>query len=192
MNRKKLARNMIVLILLLLAAALIIFFRVSYLARYKYTKDCFYSNKDEFESLLKCFDDLYSEGITYAEYEEGTDCFSVDYGGDDVFLNTAADDSDLYNDVKAILTRLREQYQKDSDYPVFSSVEVQYDDNGDMLLSVQAKKKKLKNCDGVDTPDIIVYSLVYIDENYDENSPIKEEEAFYGNWYTWSHDTYSG
>lgn len=192
MNRKKLVRNVAVVILLLSAAALILFFRISYLAPYKYTEDCFYSNKEDFEQLSACFKELYSEGITYAEYEEDTDCFSVDYNGDDVFLDKTAGNSSLYNEVEEILSNLREKYQKDSDYPVFSSITVQYDDNGNMLLTVQAKKEKLKNGDGVDNPDIRMFYLVYIDEDYKGSSLINAKNSFYDNWYTWSADTYSG
>lgn len=185
MKRKMLIRNITAAVLLLSAAALILFFRISYRAPYKYTEDCFYSNEQDFERLSLCFSNLYSDGMTYAEYKEDTDYFCADFKGGSTF-------SDSYNDVEVILNGLRERYQQDSDYPVFSSVKAQYDDNGAMMLTVQAKKEKLKNGDGINKPDIRVIYLVYIDENYDGASPKGERKPFCGNWYTWSADVYSG
>lgn len=193
MKRKESVRNVTVLILLLSVAALILFLIISSFAPYKYTKDCFYSNKEDFEQLSVHFRDLYSEGVTKVKFDENTDYFSFDYkDGNYNSINAAFDKYDSFDKVKSILSNLREQYQKDSDYPVFSSISVKYDDYGNMLLSMQAKKERLKNGDGIDSPDIRVYYLVYIDENYNDNSPIKEKEPFYDNWYTWSSDTYSG
>ena len=193
MNSKKLVRNVTVLILLLAVAALILFFIMSLFAPYKYTKDCFYSNKEDFEQLSMQFRELYSEGITKVKFDDNTDYFSFSYKDDNYnSINAASDEHDFFNKVKSILSRLRGQYQKDSEYPVFSSISVQYDDNGDILLSMQTKKKKLKNGDGIDSPDIRVYYLVYIDENYNGCSLIKETEPFYDHWYTWSSDTFSG
>ncbi len=127
------------------------------------------------------------------KFNEQTDYFSFGCKDDNYnSINAASDNEESFNKVKSILSRLREQYQKDSDYPVFLSVSVKYDETGNMLLSMQTKKEKLKNGDGIDNPDIRVYYLVYIDENYNGVSPIKEKEPFYDNWYTWSSDTYSG
>lgn len=123
--------------------------------------------------------------MTYAEYKEDSDYFCADFKGGSTF-------SDSYNEVEVILNGLRERYQQDSDYPVFSSVKAQYDDNGAMVLTVQTKKEKLKNGDGINKPDIRVFYLVYIDENYDGASPKGERKPFCGNWYTWSADIYSG
>ena len=192
MKRKKLIRNITAAILLLSAAALILFFRISYLAPYKYTEDCLYSNKEDFERLSLCFSNLYSDGMTYAEYKEDTDYFYTDFKGDSAFSDNTFNNSNSYNEVEDILDRLREQYQKGSDYPVFSSVKAQYDNNGEMMLTVQAKKEKLKNGDGVNSPDIRTFYLLYIDENYENDSPKGERKPFCGNWYTWSADVYSG
>lgn len=171
---------------------MILFFRISYRAPYKYTEDCFYSNKEDFERLSLCFSNLYSDGMTYAEYKEGSDYFCADFKGGSACSDDSFNNSNSYNEVEVILKRLRERYHQDSDYPVFSSVKAQYDDNGAMMLTVQSKKETLKNGDGINSPDIRVFYLVYIDENYDGASPKGERKPFCGNWNTWSADVYSG
>lgn len=137
---------------------------------YQHIKGCLYSNKDDFEQIPVYLRNMYVEGDTYLIVDEDSGC----------------------DEIKLILSRLRSQYQNGSEYPVFSSIEVHYDTDGDMLFYIQAKKRRLKNRDGIERPDIRCYELVYIDEDYDGNPPVKDTEPFCDNWYTWSFDTYSG
>lgn len=170
MKRKKLLRYIIVAIPFLFVIAIVISATVSYYYPYHYIKNCLYSNKDEFEQLTVYVRNLYTEGDRHIQINEDSD----------------------REEIKAILGRLREQYQKDSDFRVFSAVDVYFDNDGDMLFYIGAKNEKIKNGDGYNSPDILCYDLVYIDENYDGDQPVKDKEPFWGNWRTWSFDTYSG
>lgn len=171
----------VVIILLLVFAvflSLVIFLTVSYYAPYKYVENCFYSNTEIFEQLPSLLKTLQTEDISSVQIEEND-------------LSNAS-----YNEVKTILAGLQEQYRKDSDYAVFSFVNAEYDENGNLLLYMIAKSEKLKNGDGINSHDIRFYYLVYIDENYSGNSRIhidkNYKEPFWGNWYTWSSDSFSG
>ncbi len=57
---------------------------------------------------------------------------------------------------------------------------------------VQAKKQKIKTGDGINTPDIRCYSLVYVDPNYAGSIKEMSERPFYDNWRIWSEDMWSG
>ena len=168
----------VAIILLLVILLLPLLSVISYYAPYKYVENCFYSNKENFEQLPSYFKILQTDGIS-----------SVDIDENDL-SNT------VYNEVKAILASLQEQYRKDNEYAVFSFAKAEYDENGNVLLYMIAKSEKLKNGDGINSHDIRMYYLVYIDENYNGNSRLHIDkdykEPFYGNWYTWSSDTYSG
>lgn len=167
MKRKRLFRYIVIVILILAIPA---FIAVYYYSPYLYIKACLYSNKESFEQIP-----IYLKSINIEKNAH----IKID------------DDSD-YNEINSILIDLKEQYQNDSTYPVFSAINVYSDSDGDLLLYIHTRKEKLKNGDGIDSPDIRCYDLVYIDEGYDGNSPVKDTEPFWGNWYTWSHDTYSG
>lgn len=170
MKKKKLLRYIIAAIPLLSVLAIIISAVVSYYYPYYYIENCLYSNKDEFEQLTVYVRDLYTEGDKRIKINEESG----------------------REEIKAILGRLREQYQKDSDYTVFSSIDAYFDNDGDMLFYIWAKAEKLKGGDGIDSPDIRCYDLVYVDEGYDGDQPVKDKEPFWGNWRTWSSNTYSG
>lgn len=167
----------IAIVLSLVILSLVLLLVISYYAPYKYTENCFYSNKENFERLPGLFKTLQIDDVS-----------SVDIDENDL-SNTA------YNEVKNILVSLQEQYRNDSEYAVFSSVNAEYDESGNILLYTIVKSKKIKG-NGMDSPDIRCYYLVYIDENYNENSRLHIDkdykEPFCGNWYTWSSDTYSG
>lgn len=101
-------------------------------------------------------------------------------------------DENTPKEIKEILRSLNKQYQKDSDYPVFTAIEVYSDNNGNLAISIQAKKEIIKGGNGIDTPDVRCYSLVYVEPNYVGSIHAKEKASFYDNWRTWSSDTYSG
>lgn len=101
-------------------------------------------------------------------------------------------DANTPKEIKEILYSLNKQYQKDSDYPVFTAIEVYSDNNGNLAISIQAKKEILKGGNGIETPDVRCYSLVYVEPNYVGSIHAKDKASFYDNWRTWSSDTYSG
>ena len=169
MKNKKKLRNIIVVISVLVAVVL--FMAVSCFYPYTYMENCFYSNRDDFEKIQSYLESLYDEDKKHIIIETG--------------------ESSNYDEITAILVKLQKQYQSDSKYPVFSYVDVYYDNDGDMMFYIQIKKEKLKNSDGVNSPDIRLYQLVYIDENYDGRSPAYYRKPFCDNWYTWSADRHS-
>lgn len=170
MKNKKLFRYLIAAIPIVFILVIIVSLAVSYYYPYHYIKDCLYSNKDEFEQISVHLRNIYTEGDTNIRINEDSN----------------------YDEINTILSGLRGQYQNDSEYPVFSSINVYFDSDGDLLFYLRAKNNKIENADGMNNPDIRCYYLVYIDENYDGDSPIKNAKPFWGNWYTWSDDTYSG
>lgn len=170
MNIKKRFRIIILTIPALLIISAVVFFIISYSYPYHYLRDCFYLNKEEFNQIVLYLKDTYREDQTH------------------IVINTNSD----YNEINEVLTRLKEQYQNDSEYPVFSSVDAYYDEEGNMMLTIQARKEKIMSGDGMENPDIRCYELVYIDENYNCDSIIKSQKPFCGNWYTWSYNTFSG
>ncbi|MCM1508619.1 MAG: hypothetical protein NC177_16030 [Ruminococcus flavefaciens] len=168
MKNKKLVCGIGVAVLIV---AVIVTLVVSYYFPYAYVQGCLYSNKDDFERLPDYVKSLYSEGTTHITIKENSDC----------------------KEINAILAGLKKQYQKDSPYPVFSSVDVHYDSDGDVMFMITARKEKLPKSNGIESPDIRYYSLVYIDEDYDGSSSyIKDKKPFSDNWRTWSADRYSG
>ena len=178
MKQKRITIAIIIIVPLLIIISSALFLTAYYYAPYRYVENCFYSNKEDLEMLVGYFKELQGDGI----------------------VSEKADENDLpealQKKAKAILESLQKQYQKDSDYPVFTSVNADYDENGNVLLYLQAKKEKLKKGDGIDSPDIRCYYLVYIDESYSGSSELhidkKQKNPFCDNWYSWSSDTYSG
>ncbi|MCR5119095.1 MAG: hypothetical protein K6B44_05690 [Lachnospiraceae bacterium] len=101
-------------------------------------------------------------------------------------------DEDAPEDIKAIMGGLKSEYQKDSEGPVFSGVEVYFDEQGDMMYLIQVRKDKLKSGDGKESPDIRCYYLIYTDSSYDGKQAEASADVIYGNWHYWSKNLYSG
>ena len=135
-----------------------------------YVKNCLYSNKDELEQIPGYLRNIFVKGDTHIIIDEDSN----------------------YDEINMILSGLREQYQNDSDYPVFAHINVYFDNDGDLHFILTAKKNKIENVNVMYEPDIICYYLGYMDENYDGDTPIKNAKPFCGNWYTWSGKSYSG
>ncbi len=182
MKTKKLIIAAAVTVSVLSIAAVLMYLTVSFLNPHIYTEKCFYSNREKLEQLPEYFRELQADGIEKV---------STDWD-----MPWDEPESTTYNEVKSILAGLQEQYQKDSDYPVFAAVCADYDENGNIQLYLQTRKKKLRNGNGMDSPDIRCYYLVYIDENYSGSSKLQIDKNYYepfcGNWYTWSTDTFLG
>lgn len=89
------------------------------------------------------------------------------------------------------LMLLREKYIKDSDKRndkqsyMLNFIKAEYDDNGNMILEVPVYARVLNTDASVDTPNRIVYYLVYIDDNYsgDDTLYIKRDNAINDNWF---------
>ena len=141
--------------------------QVSYRTPYRYCKKCLQSNREYFDAIP-----------TYIRK------YSLN---GDVSLR----DENTPKEIREILNNLNKQYQKDSDYPVFTAIQIYNDKNGNLAILIQAKKDRLKNGNGIEIPDIRCYSLVYVEPNC-TGSIYTKKSPFYDNWRTWSSDTYSG
>lgn len=155
-------------VLIILATATLL--AVKYYAGYHYIKSCLYSNEAELEQLADYVRDIYAEGESFVMLDEESG----------------------HDEIMPILDALREKYQSDSEYPVFTAVEAYFDKDGDVLFLIQVKKHRLKNGDGINSPDIRCYCLVYVDEAYDGDQRFADGKPIWGSWHTWSFDTYSG
>lgn len=186
---KKLVRNIIIAIVALacvLVPTILIF--ISYNADYNFTKKCYFSNQKTFDEMSQYFKSLYIEGLSRAKFNGNTGEISL----------YSDSETEISNDeLKAVLNNLQKQYQTDSKYPPFSFVDAYYDSDGNMLLYMRAKVKKT-NGDGLNSPDLFICYLVYIDEDYSgKKAPLriadnKDARPVSGNWCYLSESGYSG
>ena len=168
MKRRRIHRSVIALIPVIVLLFIPIFFQHMYRRPYRYCENCLHSNKEYFDELPSY---IREDGIS------GT-----------FYLN----DENTPKEINEILESLNKQYQKDSDYPVFTAIEINNDDNGALAISLQAKKTGIKKRDAAEMPDIRCYYLVYIEPDHNGSIPAKNITPFYDNWRTWSQDIYSG
>lgn len=141
----------------------------SYTASKRYVTKCCQDNSALLESLVEAC----------REYDTG------ESGGVSLDTETAPES------VRNILESLRAKYQPDSEYAVFSSCKVNFDDDGNMQLWIRAKTETAAG-DGHTAPDLRVCYLVYLDDKLAEDQQyMKKHEQLVGNWYFWSTDTYS-
>ena len=167
-NTKNVLLVVTAVIFLIITAA--VWLSLSYSAPYNYVESCFYDNQDDFADLVSYAQTLCTENSSRVK----------------ITADNAPDN------IRLFLESLQKQYAQDSPYPVFSSVDVCFDNEGDMMLYVHARKEKLRSGDGINSPDIRFYYLIYTDEDYESKLPCAKNEPFSGNWYTGSSDTYSG
>ncbi|MBP1563686.1 MAG: hypothetical protein J6C38_08205 [Oscillospiraceae bacterium] len=155
----------------------------SYNADYNFTKNCYFSNQKTLDNLSQYFKSLNNEGLSHAEFNGNTGEISL-YGDSETKITN--------EELKSTLNGLRAQYQDG-----FSFVDAYFDSEGDMLLYMQTKVKKT-NGDGLNSPDLFICYLVYIDERYSgKNAPLrisdyKDARPVSGNWCYWSESGYSG
>lgn len=160
----------LILIVILLLLAIVIMTALIYRSSpYAYVKQVAKSNEDILDRLTSVIRG-YTENNKHFEYS----------------------DEDAPEDIKAIMEGLKSEYQKDSEGPVFSGVEVYFDEQGDMMYLIQVRKDKLKSGDGKDSPDIRCYYLIYTDSNYDGKQTEASADVIFDDWHYWSKDLYSG
>ena len=166
MKKSRICALLITVSVIISLAILIIIFVVNS-AEY-YCKKCLNSNATDFDNL-----------VTYVKQNEITGKMSI---GDGI----------IPKEIEEILERLNGKYQMDSHYPVFTTINVRSDGNGNTYIYIQAKKQRIITGDGINKPDIRCYSLVYIDPNYAGSIKEMSERPFYDNWRIWSEDMWSG
>lgn len=186
---KKLVRIIIAIVALACVLVPTILILVSYNADYNFTKNCYFSNQKTFDEMSQYFKSLYNEGLSRAQFSGNT--------GEISLYNDIETDCSTNDELKAVLNDLQKQYQTDSYFPPFSFVDAYYDSEGDMLLYMRAKVKHT-NGDGLNSPDLFICYLVYIDEDYSgKKAPLKiadnkDARPVSGNWCYWSESGYSG
>ena len=129
---------------------------------------CLYSNEDDFKLLVEC--------VRESEFTG------------DIRLGENGNPAQI----EEILERLNKRYQRDEDLPVFNFVRIDRDGDNDIYISITARSERRRGGDGMTSPDITRYDLVYIDPGYEGHSFEKSCEPFYDNWRVWFTDSWSG
>ena len=151
---------------------------VLYFSRpYAYVKRCAKVNEKELAVITACLKEAYQSGDTHIRYVTDGDVVS-------------SIEADAPEEIKTALLELQDMYQKDK-WPVFSYVEVYYDEQGDMMYLIRVKTEKTAG-DGMEGPDLRCYYLIYIDDGYDGKQIETHADIIFGNWHYWSKDNYSG
>ena len=140
------------------------------------------------------FKELYSDNLCNAKLDGDSEKLELHYkfskDNNEFIYSTEINDCSGKSFVDA-LNQLQEQYEVNSEYPVFSSVDAYYDNDGNMLLYMQVFKKDIEK--KANEKEIVCYYLVYIDEGYRGNdSSIGIDKfgvtrnPFTDNWCVWS------
>lgn len=146
--RRKLKIANIVIVVLILASPIILISVSYYIDKSKYNiiKDYYYSDTEKFNEISSYFKSLYTDDLIYAKLEDGI--LDLIYKTEDEREYLSKDISS--EKVNLALVELKEKYQKNSPYPIFSNIRTYYDDEGNMLLILKAntipiKKEKTLN-----------------------------------------------
>lgn len=184
----------VIILLISLLFCLIIWLIVSYCTRYSFVEDCYFSNKEKFSDISMNFKELYSDNLCNAKLDGDSGKLGLHYkfskDNNEFIYSSEINDCSGKSFVDA-LNQLQEQYEVNSEYPVFSSVDAYYDNDGNMLLYMQVFKKDIEKKQI--EKEIVCYYLVYIDEGYHGNdSSIGIDKfgvtrnPFTDNWCVWS------
>lgn len=180
-------KYIIVLIVLIPALFFIISFIYKEKVHQEYVKNCYKNNKQYMESIVDYFEKYKYDSIPMIIYSQDDHIIEKCLGKNSEYIDCGEETFDKY------FTYMRNKYQKDSPYNVFSFIRVNYDNQGNMLMYFIVKNRKIEN------DKIRNYYLVYIDNEYNahgsdlaiDNSTIKSK-PFSGNWYLWSKDVLNG
>ena len=185
--------NMLILFISILIG-LTVWLIVSYCTRYSFVEDCYFLNKEKFSNISMSFKEMYINNLYNAELDGNSKKLKLHYrdskDDNDTIYSTVINDCSGKSYVDD-LNQLREQYQVNSKYPVFTSIDAYYDRDGNMLLYMQMFKEDIKNKSN--EKEIVCYYLVYIDEGYHGNgSPLGIDKfgvnrnPFEDNWCVWT------
>lgn len=163
---------------------------ISYITRNHYPQSCYNDNKEKFEEIVDEFDLLYEPGLVCAKYEHDTQEIVLNYSLDKEHYTKRVTN----NRIGALISELKELYQKDSDFPVFSYISADYDEKGNVFIETRVKADSIKGGDGVNSHDVFCCDLIFVDESYEENNIVDKYElkSFSSDWYVYSYSTFSG
>lgn len=149
----------------------------------KYVEMCYKDNAQTFDEIVTFFKQNFTEPTSMVKYDQEEHILERYFEGDWIYSDCSVEDFDT------AFSQLRDEYQQDSEYKVFSFIKAVYDDSGNMLLYLVVKSEKNAN------DEIRNYYLVYIDDEYNGHSSglaidFSEITAkpFHENWYYWSND----
>lgn len=154
------------------------------------------SDPERFDEISAYFKALYSEGLFRARLADGRLCLEYRDGE----WNISSDERNASEErVWLTLAELREKYQPNSPYPIFSLVRAYYDGEGNLLLYLLARSEPIEGRDATVEHDITNAYLVYIDEDYGgTHSALGIDtygvtaKPFADRWYSWEEWGYSG
>lgn len=150
-------------------------------------KTYYYRDKRDFNVIESFFKELYTEDILSTSlYNNGN--LLIGYNNDSVTKNISDEQ------VVTSLNHLKEKYaakgypeiwHEDYNYN-FSFINVKYDENGNMMLVIQAYIKEIDTNDKLNNPDKTDYYFIYCDSDYDKKDKklrfdIKYAKPFSGN-----------
>lgn len=179
----------IAIVLLILIMCPIVF----YCTRYDFIKRYYFANKEKFNDISDSFKEMYSYGLYRAELDGDNGELELSYrltddNNETVYSEEITDCSG--KSCLNALNQLREQYNGNNS-SAFSYVRADYDDGGNMLLSISVKSKNIiENGEA----KIFCYYIVYVDEDYNGSGSdlgidrfgVSRDTLFAGNWGYWS------
>ena len=161
--------------------------------KYKKVEKYYYADTESFDSIVKYFEGLYKDNLYEVEY----DCDNTYLEHKLKYTDDLGETIYSFEEVEcknehyvSDLSKLREKYQKNSEYPVFYGIYACYDKDGKMLLYMEVYNEKISE------EEARRYYLVYIEDEYSGNGSyigidsfgMITREPFTDNWYTWSMD----
>lgn len=156
---------MLILLTMIIPAVLLNISFAKAKSKYRKMENYYYSNKESFDEIASYFKSLYADGLYIANFNaENGSKVDLIYKRKSDLLSEPLKKDVIGEKFVSALTGLRDKYQYDIEhtYSVFSYIEAYYDDDGDMLLVMNAYSESLKS-DEDRTSNIY---LVYADENY--------------------------
>lgn len=186
--RKKTVKALVVFILLIIPISL---FMIGYIKnvylKKEYVEMFYKDNPQTFDEIATFFKQNFTESISTIQYDQEKHILEKRYKESYTYSDCSGEKFDI------ALSQLRDEYQQDSEYKVFSFIRAFFDESGNMLLYLVVKSEK-------NTEDKIRnYYLVYIDDEYNGHgselaidSPKLSTKPFCKNWYYWSKDIQLG
>lgn len=201
---KRKIKIVIIIVLVLVLLIPIIWLGVSFAkdkSKYRMVENYYYSNTESFNEISSYFKNLYSEGLYRVQFPYTGDFNKIALYQDDNDdrTTTTSSEKNVYDEnFVSVLANLRNKYQANSEYPIFSNVRAYFDKDGDMQLIINAYSEPLKTKGDINTPDTRNIYLVYCDEGYDGECSFigigssDDIKPFSDRWCTWSAHDYLG
>ncbi|MCQ2502914.1 MAG: hypothetical protein MJ084_04045 [Saccharofermentans sp.] len=185
-------KKFLIIFLSCLTVLLGTFSLIIYNSSYVQSIQCYRKNDEDFACIVTRIKDYYQPGFVEARFDVGYGLFAIACDDKDAGKYHSELISD--NVINETLMSLNGIYSAGNDFPVFTYLDVSFDDEGDVCIVIPVKRLKIKNGDGVNSKDVHFYSLVYKDDDYsgDDISNTYREVKIDNNWYLITGTNYSG